>query len=145
MCRSRGSSPCGIMATQVQAAPAGKIRWYIKSVRIPAGIRHRHHSSRWKHRCDGNLFSCRLVWARLDLAHEPRPRVNLHLGRALRVVHRKLRQRLPATQCGGPPTHSEAGAWRDPPDVYLPLHQGMRYYTSYFRCLHHHGLPTGGT
>jgi hypothetical protein len=145
MRRSRGSSPRSIMATQVQATPAEKIRRYIESVRITAGIRHCHHSSRWKHRCDGNLFSCRLVWARPDLAHEPRPRVNLHLGRALPAVRCKLRQRLPATRRGGPPTRSEAGVWRDPSDVYLPLHQGTRYYTSYFRCLHHHGLPAGGT
>jgi hypothetical protein len=72
-------------------------------------------------------------------------RVNLHLGRALRTVRCELRQRLPAAWRGGPPTRSETGAWRDPSDVYLPLHQGTRYYTSYFRCLHHHGLPTGGT
>jgi hypothetical protein len=145
MCRSRGSSSRNIVANQVQATPAGKIRRYIKSVRIPAGIRHHHHSSRWEHRCDGNLFSCCLVWACSDLAHEPRPRVILHLRRVLRVVCCKLCQRLPATRRGGPPTRSEAGARRDPPDVYLLLHQGTRYYTSYFRCLHHHGLPTGGT
>jgi hypothetical protein len=121
-----------IVATQIQAAPAGEIRRYIKSVRILAGIRHRHHSSGWGHRCDGNLFSCCLVWARPDMAHEPRPRINLHLGRALHAVRCKLRQRLPATQRGGPPTRSEAGAQRDPPDVYLSLHQITRYYTSYF-------------
>jgi hypothetical protein len=95
-------------------------------------------------RCDGDVFSCRLIRTCPDLAHEPRHMVNLHLGRALRMVRCKLRQRLPATWRGGPPTRSEAEARRDPPDVYLLLHQGTRYYTSYFRCLHHHGLPTEG-
>jgi hypothetical protein len=48
-------------AAQVLAAPAEKIRWDIKPVGVPAGVRHRHHGSRWKHCCDGNVFSCRLV------------------------------------------------------------------------------------
>jgi hypothetical protein len=109
------------MAIQVPAAPAGKVRRYVKPVGIPAGVRHRYHSSRWKHRCDGNIFSCRLVWACPDLAHEPRPRVNLLLGRALRVVRCEFRRRLPATRCGGPPPHSEVGAREDFPDVHLPL------------------------
>jgi hypothetical protein len=142
---SRGPSSRGVVAAQVPAAPAGKIRRNIKPVGVPAGVRHRHHGSRWKHRCDGNIFSCRLVWTCPDLAHEPRPRVNLHLGRALRVVHCELRQRLPATRRGGPPTRSEAGARRNPPDVYIPIHQSARYYTSYLRCFYHHGLPPGGT
>ena len=30
-------------------------------------------------------------------------------------------------------------------NVHLPLHQGARYYTSHFRCFHHHGLPPGST
>jgi hypothetical protein len=141
--RSRGSSPRGVMAIQVPAAPAGKVRRYVKPVGIPAGVRHRYHSSRWKHRCHGDIFSCRLVWAYPDLAHEPRPRVNLLLGRALCVVRCEFRQRLPATRCGGPPPRSEAGARGDSPDVHLPLHQGARYYTSHFRCFHHHGLPPG--
>jgi hypothetical protein len=141
----RRPSMRGVMAAQVPAAPAGKIRWDIKPVGVPAGVCHRHHDSRWKHHCDGNVFSCRPVRACPDLAHEPRPRVNLHLGRALRMVRCELRQRLPAAWRGGPPTCSETGARRDPPYVYLLLHQGTRYYTSYFLCLHHHGLPTGGT
>jgi hypothetical protein len=33
-----------------------KVRRYIKSVGIPAGVRHRYHSSRWKHRCDATYF-----------------------------------------------------------------------------------------
>jgi hypothetical protein len=74
------------MAIQVPTAPAGKVRRYVKLVRIPIGVRHRYHSSRWKHRCDGDMFSCRLVWACPNLAHEPRPRINLLLGRALRAV-----------------------------------------------------------
>jgi hypothetical protein len=78
------------MAIQVLATPAGKVRWYVKPVGIPAGVRHRYHSSRWKHRCDGNIFPCRLVWTCPDLAHEPRPRINLLLGRALRMVHSEL-------------------------------------------------------
>jgi hypothetical protein len=130
--RPRGPSSCGVMAAQVPAAPVRKIRWNIKSVGVPTGVRHRHHDSKWKHRCDGDVLSCHLVWTCPDLAHEPRPRVNLHLGRDLRTVRCKLRQRLLATWRGGPPTCSEAGAQRDPPDVYLPLHQGTRYYTSYF-------------
>jgi hypothetical protein len=115
------------MAIQVPAAPARKIRRYVKPVGVPRGVRHRYHSSRWKHRCDGDIFSCRLVWACPDLAHEPRPRVNLLLGRALRMICCELRQRLPATRCGGPPPRSEAGARGDSPDVHLPLHQGARY------------------
>jgi hypothetical protein len=139
--RSRGSSPRGVLAIQVLAAPAGKVRRYVKSVEISAGVRHRYHSSRWKHRCDGDIFSCRLVWAYPDLAHEPWPRINLFLGRALRAVHNELRQCLPTARRGGPPPRSEAGTQRDSPDVYLPLYQGARYYTSHFRCFHHHGLP----
>jgi hypothetical protein len=91
LCRSRGSSPRGVVAIQVSATPAGEIRQNIKLVEIPTGVRHRYHSSRWKHRCDGDIFSCRLVWTCPDLAHEPRPRVNLLLGRALRVVRCELR------------------------------------------------------
>jgi hypothetical protein len=77
------------------------------------------------------------------LAHEPCPRIDLLLGRALRAVHNELRQRLPTTRRGGPPPHSEAGARRNSPDVYLLLHQSARYYTSYLRCFYHHGLPSG--
>jgi hypothetical protein len=130
--RSHGSSLRGVMATQVLAAPAGKIRRYVKPVGITVGVRHCYHNSRWKHRCDGNIFSCRLVWTCPNLAHEPRPRVNLLLGRALRVVRCKLRQCLPAARCGGPPPRGKAGARGDSPDVHLPLHQGARYYTSHF-------------
>jgi hypothetical protein len=90
------------MAIQVPAAPAGEVRRYVKPVGVPVGVRHRYHSIRWKHRCDGDIFSCRLVWACPDLAHEPRPRVNLLQGRALRMVRCELRQRLSATRCGGP-------------------------------------------
>jgi hypothetical protein len=141
--RSRGSSPCGFLAIQVPAAPAGKVGSYVKFVRISAGVRHRYHSSRWKHHCDGDIFSCRLVWACPDLAHESCPRINLFLGRALHMIHRELRQCLPTARRGGPPPRSESGTRGDSPDVYLPLHQGARYYTSHFRCFHHHGLPLG--
>jgi hypothetical protein len=133
------------MATQVPAAPARKVRWYIKPIGIPVGVRHRYHSSRWKHHCDGVIFSCRLVRTCPDLAHEPRPRINLLLGRALRVVRCELRQHLPAARCGGPPPRGKAGARGDSVDVHLPLHQGVRYYTSHFQCFHHHGLPPGST
>jgi hypothetical protein len=143
--RSRGSSLRGVMATQVPAAPAEKVRQNVKPVGVPAGVRHRHHDSRWKHRSDGDIFSCRLVWTSPDLAHEPRPRVNLLLGRALRVVRCELRQCLPATRRGGPPARSKERARRNSSDIYLPLHQGARYYTSYLRCFYHHGLPPGGT
>jgi hypothetical protein len=110
------------MATQVPATPAGKVRRNVKSVGVPVGVCHRYHSSRWEHRCDGNIFSCRLVWSCSDLAHEPRPMVSLLLGRALRKVRCELRQCLPAAWCGGPPPCGEAGARGDPPDVHLPLH-----------------------
>jgi hypothetical protein len=130
---------------QVPAAPAGEVRRNVKSIGIPAGVCHRYHSSRWEHRYDGNIFLCRLVSSCPDLAHEPRPRVNVLLGRALRAVRCELRQCLPAARCGGPPPCSEAGARGDPPDIHLPLHQGVRYYTSHFRCFHHHGLPSGST
>jgi hypothetical protein len=108
--RSRRSSPRDVMATQVPAAPAGKVRWNIEPIGFPVGVCHRHHGSRWKHRCDGNIFSCCLVWTCPDLAHEPCPRVSLLLGRALRVVHCELRQCLPAVRCGGPPPCGEVGA-----------------------------------
>jgi hypothetical protein len=143
--RSRGSSPRDVMAAQVSAAPAGKVRRNVEPVGVLAGVHHRHHDSRWKHRCDGDIFSCRLVWTSPDLAHEPRPRVNLLLGRTLRVVHCELRQCLPATRRGGPPTRSKARARRNSPNIYLPLHQGARYYNSYLRCFYHHGLLLGGT
>jgi hypothetical protein len=143
--RSCGSSPHGILAIQVPATPAGKVRRYVKSVGIYVGVRHRYHSSRWKHRYDGDIFSCRLVWACPDLAHESCPRINLFLGRALRAVHSELRQRLPIARRGGPPPRSEAGTRADSLDVYLPLHQGTRHHTSYFICFNYHGLPTGST
>jgi hypothetical protein len=132
LCRSCGSSPRSVMATQVLAAPAGEVRRNIKPVGVPTGVRHRHHSSRWKHRCDGDIFSCCLVFTCPDLAHEPRPRINLLLGRALHAVRCKLRQCLPAARRGGPPPCGEAGARRDSPDIHLPIHHGMRYYTSHF-------------
>jgi hypothetical protein len=130
--RSRRSSLRGVMATQVLVAPAGEVRWNIEPIGVPAGVRHRHHSSRWKHRCDGNIFSCCLVWTCLDLAHEPHPGVSLLLGRALRAVCSELRQCLPVARCGGPPPCGEAGARGDSPEVHLPLHQGARYHTSDF-------------
>jgi hypothetical protein len=144
-CAALADHFCGIMATQVPVAPAGKVRWNVKPVEIPAGVRHHYHSSRWKHRCDGDIFSCCLVWTCPDLAHQPLPRVNLLLGRALHAVRYELRQRLPAARCGGPPPRGKAEARGDSPDVHLPLHQGARYYTSHFRCFHHHGLPPGST
>jgi hypothetical protein len=130
--RSCGSSLRSVMATQVPAAPTGKVRRNIEPVGVPAGVRYHHHNSRWKHRCDGNILSCGLVWTCPDLVHEPHPGVSLLLGRALHVVRCELRQCLPATRCGGPPPCGEAGAQRDSPEVHLPLHQGARYYTSYF-------------
>jgi hypothetical protein len=123
--RTRGSSPRSDLAIQVSATPAGKVRRYVQPVGILAGVRHRHYSSGWGHHRDGNIFSCCLVWAYPDLAHEPYPRINLLLGRALRVVHSELRQRLSTTWRGGSPPRSEAGAWRNSPGLHLPLHQGM--------------------
>jgi hypothetical protein len=90
-------------------------------------------------------FHVAFVWACPDLAHEPRPRVNLLLGRALCTVRCELRQRLPAARRGGSPPRGKAGARGDSPDVHLSLHQGVRYYTSHFRCFHHHGFPTEST
>jgi hypothetical protein len=84
--RARGPSPCGDLATQVPVAPAEEVRRYVQPVGILAGVRHRHYDSRWRHRRNGNIFSCCLVWACPDLAHEPYPRINLLLGRALREV-----------------------------------------------------------
>jgi hypothetical protein len=127
-----GSSPRGVMATQDPAAPAGKVRRNIEPVGVPTGVRHRHHGSTWKHRYDGDIFPCGLIWTSPDLAHEPHPGVSLLLGGALRAVRCKLRQCLPAARCGGPPPCGEVGARGDPPKVHLPLHQGARYYTSYF-------------
>jgi hypothetical protein len=40
---------------------------------------------------------------------------------------------------------SEARARGDSLEVYLPLHQGTRHHTSYFRCFHHHCFPPGST
>jgi hypothetical protein len=61
------------------------------------------------------------------------------------AVRCELRQRLPATWCGGPPPCSKAGARGGSPDVHLPLHQSVRYYTLHFRCFHHYGLLPGST
>ena len=105
--------------------------------RIHAGLRHHHHGSRWRHHRDGNILPCCLVWAGPDLAHEPCPRIDLLLGRALHVVHGELRQRLSVAWHGGLPPCSEAGNRGNPPGIHLPLHQGMRHHTSYFRCFHH--------
>jgi hypothetical protein len=103
----------------------------IEPIGVPAGVRHCHHGSRWKHRCDGDIFPCSLVWTCPDLAHEPHPGVGLLLGGALHAVRCKLRQCLPTARRGGPPPCGEAGARGDPSEVHLPLHQGARYYTSY--------------
>jgi hypothetical protein len=61
------------------------------------------------------------------------------------MVHSELRQRLPTARRGGPPPRGEAGTLRDSSDVYLPLHQSVRYYTLHFRRFHHHGLLLGST
>jgi hypothetical protein len=119
-----GSSPRGNLAIQVPATPAREVRWYDKSVKILAGLRHHHYGSRWRHHRNGDILPCCLVWASPNLAHEPC-------------------QRLSAAWRGGPSPRSEAGAWRNSPGVYLPLHQGTRHYSSYFRCFHHHRFPPG--
>jgi hypothetical protein len=130
--RSGGSPPRGILTTQVLATPARKIRRNIKPVGVPAGIRYRHHSGKWKHHYDGNILSCGLVWTCPDLAHESHPGISLFLGRTLCAVRSELCQCFPAARCGSPPPCSEAGARGNPPEVHLPLHQGTRYDTSYF-------------
>jgi hypothetical protein len=109
-----------------------------------AGLRHRHYDSRWRHHHNGDILPCCLVWAGPDLAHEPFPRIDLLLGRALCAVHGKLRQCLPAAWCGGPPPRSEVGAQGNSPGLHLPLHQGTGHHTSYIRCFHHHYFPPGG-
>jgi hypothetical protein len=129
---SCGSSPRGVLATQVPAAPARKMRRNVKPVGVPTGVRYRHHASRWKHRRDGNILSCGLIWTCPDLDHEPHLGISLLLGGTLRAVRGELRQCLPAARCGGPPPCGEAGARGDPPKVHLPLHQGVRYDTSYY-------------
>jgi hypothetical protein len=129
MRRARGPSPRGNLATQVLAAPAGEVRLYVQPVGILAGVRHRHYGSRWRHRRNGNIFSCCLVWACPDLAHEPYPRINLLLGRALHKVRSELRQCLSVAWRGGSPPCSEAGARGNSLDLHLPLHQGTRDYT----------------
>jgi hypothetical protein len=120
--RAGGSSPRGYLAIQVLTAPAGEVRRYVKSVEIPTGLCHRHYGSRWRHHRNGDILPCCLVWAGPDMAHEPCPRIDLHLGRALCEVHSELRQRLSAAWHGGPSPRSEAGAWRNSLGVYLPLH-----------------------
>jgi hypothetical protein len=71
-CPSR-PPPRGNVAAQVSATSARIIRRYDKPVRIPVGLCHRHYDSRWRHRRDGDLLPCSLVWASPDLAHEPSP------------------------------------------------------------------------
>jgi hypothetical protein len=68
------------------------------------------YDSRWRHHRNGDILPCCLVWAGPDLAHEPCPRIDLLLGRALRKVCSELRQRLSATWRGSPSPRSEAGA-----------------------------------
>jgi hypothetical protein len=82
--RTGRSSSRGVLATQVLAAPAGKIRQNDEPVGVPAGICYRHHGSRWKHHCDGNILSCGLVWTCPDLAHEPHPGISLPWEELLR-------------------------------------------------------------
>jgi hypothetical protein len=101
--RAGGSPPSDDLAIQVPATPSGEVRRYVKPVKILAGVRHCHYGSRWRHRRDGNIFPCSLVWASPDLAHEPHPRIDLLLGRALRAVHSELHQRLPTAWHGGSP------------------------------------------
>jgi hypothetical protein len=141
--RAGSSSPRGNLAIQVPSTPAEKVRWYVKPVGILAGLRHCHHGSRWRHHRDGNILPCCLVWASSDLAHEPCPRIDLLLGRALCVVHSELRQRLPTAWRGGPPPCSKAEARGNSPDVHLLLHQGTRHHTSYFRSFYHHCFLPG--
>jgi hypothetical protein len=120
--RARGSSPRGDLATQVPAAPTGKVRRYDQPVGILAGVCHRHYGSRWRHHRNGNIFSCCPIWPCPDLAHESYPRINILLGRALRAIRSELRQCLSAAWHGGSPPCSEAGARGNSPNLHLPLH-----------------------
>jgi hypothetical protein len=144
LCRPSGPPPRGGRDSQVLTAPARKIRRYDKPVRILAGLYHRHYSGRWRHHRNGDLLPYSSIWASLDLAHEPSPRIHILLGRALRAVHGELRQRLPATWCRSTPPCSKAGTRGNPPGVHFPLHQGTWDNPSYLRCFHHHCLPPGG-
>jgi hypothetical protein len=116
--------------------------WW-KPVGILAGLRHRHYGSWWKHYRNGKLLPCSLDRAGPDLAHEPHPGVDLLLGRALCMVHSKLRQCLSAAWCGGSSPCSKAGTRGDSLGFHLPIHQGTRNYTSHLRCLHYHYFQTG--
>jgi hypothetical protein len=107
--RTSESSPRGDLAIQVLATPVRELRRYVKFVEILAGLRHRHYDSRWRHRRNGNILPCSLVWASPDLAHEPYPRINLLLRRALHAVHSELRQRLSAAWRGGTLSHPVFG------------------------------------
>jgi hypothetical protein len=99
-----------------------KVRRYVKPIKILAGIRHHYYGSRWRQYRNGNILPCSLVWAEPDLAHEPHPRIDLLLGRALCTVHSELRQRLSAAWRGGSPPCSEVGTRGNSPDFHLPLH-----------------------
>jgi hypothetical protein len=128
--RTSRSPPHGDLATQVLATPAREVRQYVKPVGIPAGLRHRHYSSRWKHCCNGKLLPCSLDRASPDLAHEPHPGVRILLGRALCTVHSELCQCLSAAWCGGSSPCREAGTRGNSPDLHLLLYQGTRDHTS---------------
>jgi hypothetical protein len=121
-----------------------KVRRDIKAVRILAGLRHCHYDSRRKYCCDGKLLPCSLDRVGPDLAHEPHPMVNLPLGKALRVVHCQLHQRLSATWHGDPPPCSEAGTRGNPPGLHLSLHQGTGNHTSYLGRFHYQYFSTWG-
>jgi hypothetical protein len=41
------------------------------------------YNGRWRHCCNGHILPWSLVWASLDLAHEPHPEIDLILGIAL--------------------------------------------------------------
>jgi hypothetical protein len=80
-----------------------------------------------------------------DLAHEPYSGIHPILGGAVRTVHGKFCQCVPAARCGGPPPRCEAATRRNPPDLHLPLHQGAWNYSAHLRCVYYHGISPGGS
>jgi hypothetical protein len=108
------SGPLGSLKGPLGAfGTTGEVRRYDKPIGILACLRHRHYGSWWKHSHNGKLLSCSLDRASPDLAHEPHPRVNLLLGRALCTVHSELCKCLSTAWRGGTSPCSEAGTRGD--------------------------------
>jgi hypothetical protein len=59
------------------------------------------------------------------------------------TVHGKFCQCVSAARCEGPPPRCEAATRRNPPGLYLPIHQGTWNNSAYLRCVYYHGFPPG--